>query len=215
MDSIKSINSKPCSESSITDDVKNLFKESINKLDKLKDKIVADISFRDSDKIINSEFIEPEPIISDVFINGDDILINNKSTSLDTSSYGEYTVYDMTDIQADITIVSKRDLDNILQDVNDIKYMSDKMGDMLNIQTESINKIEQNVEDTSDNLIKSEKELDKAKRYKINGIVNVAGVMTGSITGSVFGPIGSVIGAGIGLGSAIVINLIRKEVGKN
>lgn len=185
---------------SITDDVKNFFQEPIDNLDKLKckikDKFIIGILASDNDKTIDSKKSH-----------------NSENFQLDQSiKKDDIKVYDLCELYDDVTFVSKNDLDCILQDLNDIKEISAEMGSMLNVQSESIQKIEHNIDETSDNLMKSEKELDKAKRYKVNGIVNLVGGAGGAITGSIFGPIGSVIGAGIGLGSAIVFNFIRKEI---
>lgn len=165
---------------------------------KLPFKRTLDLTFDRQHNILSNKINKSELIVSDQMFN------NIKLEKLD-----------MMTVQNDLTLVSKRDLDFLAQDVQDLKEMSAEIGSMLNSQSEVIEHIEKNVDITSDNLIKSEKELDKAleMKYKIDGIIDTTIVtgssITGAVTGSIFGPLGSVIGAGIGLGTGILIAVLK------
>lgn len=120
-------------------------------------------------------------------------------------------IYD-DDLNVSVVLVANRELDSILQNIDDIKEINEAIGNMLDNQTDTIKKIDNNVDETDNNIIKSEKELKLAMRYKNDGIINVVGVTSGALTGSIFGPVGAVVGATIGLSSALIINVVRKHV---
>lgn len=168
-------------------------------------KRILDQTFNNTNNKSFSKTNKPELIISNqIFDNMNDNELDNKFEKLD-----------MMTVQNDLTLVSKCDLDFLAQNVQDLKELSVEMGNMLNSQSEVIEHIEKNVDITTDNLIKSEKELDKAleMKYKIGGIIDTTIVtgssITGAVTGSIFGPLGSAIGAGIGLGSGVLIILLK------
>lgn len=110
------------------------------------------------------------------------------------------------------TLVSNEDLDELISNLKDLKEMSKTIHDMITEQDEGITTIEKNVESAESNLIKSEKELNIALKYKKDGIVNVVGVAGGAVAGSFFGPIGALAGAGVGLLTTLSVNVIRKNI---
>ncbi|VBB17642.1 putative T-snare protein [Yasminevirus sp. GU-2018] len=113
------------------------------------------------------------------------------------------------EINVDTTTVPTQELDDLIRDVRDVKEMSREIGKMLDVQQESIEKIEVNTEKTTDNLVKSEKELNMALKYKNDGIINVVGATGGALIGSIFGPPGALVGAVGGLATSLVINIVR------
>lgn len=141
---------------------------------------------------------------------------NQSSQSNQTQSQNQILeqdkpIYD-DDLNVSVVLVANRELDSILQNIDDIKEINEAIGNMLDNQTDTIKKIDNNVDETDNNIIKSEKELKLAMRYKNDGIINVVGVTGGALTGSIFGPAGAVVGATIGLSSALIINVVRKHV---
>lgn len=112
-------------------------------------------------------------------------------------------------VDHNVTYVTNRELDSLLSDVKDLKYIQQDMAMILDNQSLKLEQIDKSVDNTVHNIKRGNKELDKALKYKNDGIINVVGVTTGALCGSFFGPPGAVVGAGVGLVATITINAIR------
>jgi hypothetical protein len=112
-------------------------------------------------------------------------------------------------LESNVTMVPNEQLDQLLQDVTDIKEISMDMASMLDVQNKNLQKIDDNTTSASIYIDEGSKELEKASKYRNDGVINVASVSSGAIVGSLFGPLGAAVGAFVGLISSTAINNLR------
>jgi len=117
--------------------------------------------------------------------------------------------HDVSVSNDNVTIVPNEQLDQLLQDITDIKEMSKDMSGILDGQNISLQKIEENVDNAIVHLDEGSKNLDQALKNRNDGFINVAGVGGGALIGSIFGPVGAATGMAIGLISSLTINKVR------
>lgn len=150
-------------------------------------KIPLDLGIRDFDQYF-SQF--PDSVdLEDVKI--EEIKVSESETYLDS------------------TIVPNKQLDQLLQDVTNIKEISMDMAGMLDVQNKKLQKIDDHTTSASIHIEEGSKELDKATKYRNDGVINMAGVTGGAIVGSLFGPIGAATGALVGFVSSVAVNKLR------
>lgn len=106
----------------------------------------------------------------------------------------------------DINEISNDDvLDDILDNVKHMKNIEEKITDLLITQDNGLSVIEDNIISPHQDIIQTNREVNKAYNKKHVNMVRMGGITTGAVIGSVFGPLGAGIGAGIGLLSTTII----------
>ena len=116
----------------------------------------------------------------------------------------------------DMIYVKEKEIDKICESILMIKNMSQDMSNLLDQETEKIDTIEDNIDNTSLEMDKADKELTQiSKLVKGNSYIKST-LTTGTCTligagiGSIGGPVGIAIGTGVGGGVGIVISLVSK-----
>jgi hypothetical protein len=149
-----------------------------------------------------------------------DCQTNNLPFDRDDGSDQKQSFIDLDTTDGPILIAIDRDaqdinedprLDQIINDVNDIRDISTDMAYMLYRQGDQLCEIDNNVEQTSIDLKLSDEELKKAIRSKNNMEAHLVSCTTGAIIGSIFGPIGASVGAVVGFASSTAFNFAKKS----
>lgn len=121
------------------------------------------------------------------------LLFKEKPVSNTIVDESKFQVYDPKFIE-----IEEEELNRLARDMSEIKEITMTLSTMIGEQNEQLDKVEENIEESTVTVVKAGGEVEKALKNKKSGYKMGFGATSGAVVGSFFGPLGALTGAGVG-----------------